>query len=85
MSTLREQFEAQCKQAAFTSAFYSIDLDIVMVRHKGYATRISILGNAINRAAYHVWRADGSQVRLLCIYNAEGKQVKPKKEIYALL
>ena len=77
MYTLREQFDAQCRQAMFTSAFYGIDLDIVIVRHKGYVTRISILGNAISRAAYHRWRADGSQVRLLCVYNAQGRQIKP--------
>lgn len=67
MYTLREQFEGQHAVASATANFKSIELDLVMVRRKGFPTRISILGSAINRAAYGQWRAAGSNVRLLCV------------------
>lgn len=74
--TLRQQFDIQLDQAQRTANFKGINLDLVMVKHKGYATRISILGNAISRAAYECWRDDGSNVRLLRV-------VSPSKKVAA--
>ena len=69
MRSVREQFEVQCRLAAQTSAFYGSTLDVVLVRHRdGSPSRVSILGNAISRAMYSVWRDCGSNVRLLCTY-----------------
>ncbi len=79
MKILREQFEYQCKLAATTAGFYGIELDVVIVRHlNGDRSRISILGNAISRSSYEIWRADNSQVRTLRIYNCKGNQIYPK-------
>lgn len=69
MHSVREQYEHMCKRAAQTSAFYRSTLDVVLVRHRnGDRSRVSILGNAINRAMADSWRQDGSNVRLLCTY-----------------
>ena len=69
MMTVREQYERQCRVAASTSAFYNTTLDVVLVWHRnGSPSRVSILGNAISRAAYRAWKKDGSNVRLLCTY-----------------
>jgi len=72
MMNTREQFEAQKKLAQITANFKGIELDLVLVKHKGYATRVSVLGNAISRAAYELWRMDGSRVRRICT-------IKPSK------
>lgn len=86
-STLREQFDHQCRLAATIAGFRGIELDVVLVRHRnGDKSCISIIGNAINRAAYEIWRSDGSQVRTLRIYNCKGHQIYPKlKENHASL
>ena len=75
---LREEFEHQCDLACQTAKFHGIPLDVVLVRHPRSrdSPRISILGNAISRAAYELWRADGSQVRLLRIYDKDGQRAK---------
>lgn len=79
MHTLREQFDIQCRMAATKAKHYGRELDAVIVRHKGYLTRISIIGNAISRSAYELWRADGSNVRCLCVFDEHGN-LKPKQE-----
>ena len=71
--TVRQQFDTQCRIASITAKFYGIVLDVVIVRSPGHNTRISIIGNAISRAAYDIWKADGSQVRLLRIYGPDGE------------
>ena len=63
--TLRQQFDIQLRNANFVSNLKGLELDIVIVTHPKYATRISVLGNAISRAAYDCWKRDGSNVRLL--------------------
>jgi len=73
MHTLREQFDIQLRNAKLTAKYKKIELDIVMVTHPDYATRISVLGNAISRAAYKSWKEDGSNVRKLLVINANGE------------
>jgi hypothetical protein len=65
MSDLRSQFDIQLAKAQIAANFKGINLDLVMVKHKGRQTRISVLGNAISRAAYSCWKNQGSNVRLL--------------------
>ena len=77
MKTVREQFEIQCKRAAMVSYNCGITVDVVLVRHRnGDATRVSVLNNAIPRAAYELWRKD-SNVRLLCTYTNGVRDAKP--------
>lgn len=71
--SIREQFNAQIYTAKITAMIKGIELDIVMVTHPDYDTRISIIGNAINRAAYEVWKNKGCNVRKLCIVDKNGK------------
>ena len=73
MHTLREQFDIQLRNAKLTAKYKKIELDIVMVTHPDYATRISVLGNAISRAAYDMWKQDGSNVRKLLVINSKGE------------
>lgn len=75
MHTLREQFEIQLRNAQLAARYKKIELDIVMVTHPKCATRISVLGNAISRAAYDMWRQDGSNVRKLLVVDANGNIV----------
>jgi hypothetical protein len=75
MSNLRMQYEIQIDQAIRTAIFKGIELDIVMVTHPNYPTRISILGNAISRAMYEVWKQKGSNVRKLCVVDKNGNIV----------
>lgn len=75
MHTLREQFDIQLRNAQLTARYKKIELDIVMVTHPKYAARISVLGNAISRAAYDLWRQDGSNVRKLLVVDANGNIV----------
>lgn len=78
MRSIREQFEIQCKQAATVSNWYGITVDVVLVRHRNRdPSRISVVGNAISRAAYDMWRRDGSNVRLLCSYTNGVRDAKP--------
>ena len=65
MSTLRQQYDVQSQRAQQNANFYGKTLTLVMVKHKGYATRISVLGNAISHAMADIWRADGSNVRTI--------------------
>lgn len=69
MHTLRQQFDTQLKRAQTTVKYINKPLALVMVKHKGYATRISVIGNAINPGVVDIWRADGSNVRTLKIVN----------------
>ena len=73
MQTLRQQFDYQCDRAKKTSEFYRRELHVVLVYHKGFTTRISILGNAISMGAYVHWRKDGSKVKLLRAYDQNGE------------
>jgi len=75
MSNLRMQYEIQIDRAIRTARFKDIELDIVMVTHPTRETRISILGNAISRAMYEVWKQKGSNVRKLCVVDKTGKVV----------
>jgi hypothetical protein len=75
MHTLREQFDIQLRNAQLTAQYKGIELDIVMVTHPKYETRIGILGNAISRAAYDMWRKDGSNVRKLLVVDTNGNIV----------
>lgn len=75
MHTLREQFEIQLHNAKLAAKYKGIELDIVMVRNPKYPTRISILGNAISRAAYQLWKENGSNVRKLLVVKARGEIV----------
>jgi hypothetical protein len=77
MMSVREQYKRQCKLAASASALYGTTLDVVLVRHRdGSESRVSVLGNAISRAAYDIWRED-SNVRLLCTYTNGMRDAKP--------
>ena len=73
MHTLREQFEIQMHDAKLIAKYKGIELDIVMVTSPKHTTRISILGNAISRAAYQLWKENGSNVRKLLVVNAQGE------------
>ena len=75
MSNLRLQYEIQLDTAILTAQFKGIELDLVMVTHPTRETRISILGNAISRAMYEVWKQKGSNVRKLCVVGKTGKVV----------
>jgi hypothetical protein len=75
MSNLRLQYEIQLDAAIRTARFKRIELDLVMVTHATRETRISILGNAISRAMYEVWKQKGSNVRKLCVVDKTGKVV----------
>jgi hypothetical protein len=75
MQTIREQFEIQLQKAKLAAKYKGIELDIVMVTNPKYATRISVLGNAISRAAYQLWKENGSNVRKLLVVNAQGEIV----------
>lgn len=77
MQTIREQYDIQCRRAAIVSDWHRKTVDVVLVRHKGYSTRVSVIGNAISRAAYAIWRQDGSNVRLLCTYTNGVRDAKP--------
>ena len=65
MHTLRQQYDIQLRNAQMAANFKDKTLTLVMVKHKGYATRISVIGNAISPAAVDVWRRDGSNVRII--------------------
>lgn len=69
MHTLRQQYDIQLRNAQLTADFKGKTLALVMVKHKGYATRISVIGNAISFAAIDVWRRDGSNVRTIKTIN----------------
>lgn len=75
MSNLRLQYEIQLHAAILTARFKGIELDLVMVTHPTRETRISILGNAISRAMYEVWKQKGSNVKKLCVVDKTGKVV----------
>lgn len=78
MQSIREQFEIQCKHAAMVSDWHGITVDVVLVRHRNRdPSRVSVVGNAISRAAYDLWRRDGSNVRLLCTYTNGVRDAKP--------
>lgn len=81
MITLKEQFDAQCSTARLVAMFNKIEVDVVIVKHRNKdRSRISILGNAISRAHIGIWRADGSQVRILCHYGPSGIRTQPKRK-----
>lgn len=75
MYTLREQFNYQLEVAKITAKFKGIDLDIVMVTHPKYETRISIIGDAINPAACEVWKKQGQNVKKLLTVGVDGQIV----------
>jgi hypothetical protein len=75
MSNLRLQYEIQLDQAIKIARFKRIELDLVMVTHHTRETRISILGHAISRAMYDLWKQKGSNVRKLCVVDKTGKVV----------
>lgn len=75
MSNLRLQYEIQLDQAIKIARFKRIELDLVMVTHPNRETRISILGHAISRAMYDLWKQKGSNVIKLCVVDKTGKVV----------
>ena len=62
----REQYQEQKRTAQATADFLSLNLDLVLVKNEKNGTRISILGNAINRAAYAEWKRQGHRVKKIC-------------------
>jgi hypothetical protein len=82
MLTLREQFEYQLDKAKVAASYKGIDLDIVMVTKPNCPTRISVLGNAISRAAYSIWKQQGYNVRKLCVVPANANpNAKQNKKV----
>jgi hypothetical protein len=62
----REQYQEQKRTAQATADFLSLTLDLVLVKNEKHGARISILGNAINRAAFNEWKRQGSRVKKIC-------------------
>ena len=62
----REQYREQKRTAQATADFLGLTLDIVLVKNDKHGTRVSILGNAISRAAYSEWKRQGSRVKKIC-------------------
>jgi hypothetical protein len=62
----REQYQEQKRTAQATADFLGLTLDIVLVKNDKHGTRVSILGDAISRAAYDAWRRQGSRVKKIC-------------------
>ena len=62
----REQFQEQKRTAQTTADFLGLTLDVVLVKKNGHGARVSILGNAISRAAYAEWKRQGLRVKKIC-------------------
>ena len=75
MHNLRLQYEIQLDQAIKIARFKRIELDLDIDTHPTRETRISILGDAISRAMYELWKQIGSYVRKLCVVDKTGKVV----------
>ena len=72
----REQYQEQKRTAQATADFLGLTLDLVLVKNDKQDARISILGNAISRAAYTEWKRQGNRVKKICSIKPDHR---PKK------